>query len=77
MVGLWFLQLEISEQSIPKCSKNKLILFNYPDNSGTGVGIHNNDVISLSWVAPTEREDNSALSLSEIACYSVTYSLNW
>ena len=31
--------------------------------------------VSLSWVAPAEREDNTALSLSEIARYKIYYSL--
>lgn len=30
--------------------------------------------VSLSWVAPAEREDNSAISLSEIAGYKIYYS---
>ena len=30
--------------------------------------------VSLSWVAPAEREDNTALSLSEIASYKIYYS---
>ena len=29
--------------------------------------------VSLSWVAPAEREDNTALSLSEIASYKIYY----
>ena len=29
--------------------------------------------VSLSWVAPAEREDNAALSLSEIASYKIYY----
>ena len=31
--------------------------------------------VNLSWVAPAEREDNTALSLSEIARYKIYYSL--
>jgi len=29
--------------------------------------------INLSWVAPSEREDNSSISLSEIAGYTIRY----
>ena len=32
--------------------------------------------IHLSWVAPAEREDNSAISLSEIAGYKISYGLS-
>ena len=31
--------------------------------------------INLSWVAPAEREDNSAISLSEIAGYKISYGM--
>jgi hypothetical protein len=45
------------------------------NNSGIGTGTDNNRVadVNLSWVAPAEREDNSALSLSEIAGYKIYY----
>jgi len=33
----------------------------------------NSSSISLSWTAPSEREDNSPISLSEIAGYTVRY----
>ena len=32
--------------------------------------------IHLSWVAPAEREDNSAISLSEIAGYKISYGMS-
>ena len=31
------------------------------------------NLLGLSWTAPSEREDNSALSLSEIASYHIYY----
>lgn len=42
----------------------------------TDTGTNDNTVtadINLSWVAPAEREDNSSISLSEIAGYQVFY----
>ena len=46
-------------------------------DTGTGPepGINPNNVaeVNLSWVAPAEREDNTPLSLSEIAGYKIYY----
>ena len=46
------------------------------DLSTTGTDTDNNNTVAdikLSWVAPAEREDNSSISLSEIAGYQVFY----
>ena len=46
---------------------------------GADNGNNNNSAIAdinLSWVAPAEREDNSPISLSEIAGYQVLYGLS-
>lgn len=43
-------------------------------NTDTGSGNSNTFTdINLSWVAPAEREDNSPISLSEIAGYQILY----
>ncbi|MCK4704662.1 MAG: fibronectin type III domain-containing protein [Gammaproteobacteria bacterium] len=42
------------------------------EDSATAVGVSAVDV-SLSWVAPSEREDNTPILLSEIAGYKVYY----
>jgi hypothetical protein len=39
------------------------------DNSGSDVG----NTLALSWVAPSEREDNTGLSLSDIAGFRIYY----
>ena len=47
-----------------------------PSTTGTDTGINSTSTIAdinLSWVAPAEREDNSSISLSEIAGYQVFY----
>ena len=49
-----------------------------PDLSttGTGTDTDNNSTVAdikLSWAAPAEREDNSSISLTEIAGYQVFY----
>ena len=44
--------------------------------TGTGADTDNNSTVAdikLSWVAPAEREDNSSISLTEIAGYQVFY----
>ena len=44
--------------------------------TGTDTDTDNNNTVAdikLSWVAPAEREDNSSISLSEIAGYQVFY----
>ena len=47
-----------------------------PDLGTTGSDTDNNSIaadIKLSWAAPAEREDNSSISLTEIAGYQVFY----
>ena len=53
----------------------KLFFFEPPGPSCIDTGCISNTPadITLSWVAPAEREDNSALSLSAIAGYKVYY----
>ncbi|PCI06686.1 MAG: hypothetical protein COB77_06265 [Gammaproteobacteria bacterium] len=54
------------------------------DGSANQSDIYNNDTnnnletvnISLAWTAPAEREDNSPISLSEIAGYQVFFGVN-
>ena len=44
----------------------------FPDSSSGGGGSNSvGGLVSISWVAPTSRVDNSTLSLSEIAGYRV------
>ena len=40
---------------------------------GAGTGTGTISIASLSWVAPSEREDNTPISLSEIAGYRIYY----
>jgi hypothetical protein len=46
-------------------SDSVIVTVNEPTSSGRD--------INLSWVAPSEREDNSALSMSEISGYKIYY----
>lgn len=41
--------------------------------TGTGTGVTSLSLLSLSWVAPSEREDNTPISMSEIAGYRIYY----
>ena len=43
------------------------------DGGISGTDSASNNVLNLSWVAPSAREDDSALSLSEIAGYRIYY----
>ena len=47
---------------------------NFDPNTDAGTGNSNTFAdINLAWVAPAEREDNSPISLSEIAGYQILY----
>ena len=43
------------------------------DGGISGTDSTGSTALNLSWVAPSEREDNSALALSEIASYCIYY----
>ncbi len=38
-----------------------------------GPGVTSSDAVNLTWVAPSEREDGTGLSLSEIAGFRIYY----
>jgi len=42
-----------------------------PDTGSTDTNLTDN--VEFSWVAPSEREDNTSISLSEIASYKIYY----
>ena len=41
--------------------------------AGAGAGVTSLSLLSLSWTAPSEREDNTPISMSEIAGYRIYY----
>lgn len=64
--------LQISSCSVEDVASIYSIENNNPGIE-TGTNTLNTSEINLSWVAPAERENNSALSLSEIAGYKIYY----
>lgn len=67
-----FIALQISSCSTEDVTS---IYSNEDNNPGIETGTNNLNAsdVNLTWVAPAEREDNSALSLSEIAGYKIYY----
>ena len=82
IAGNWSYAVNNSQTAIQSLATgatliNSLVVSSVDGTSHTVVmtinGVDEPNTIILSWVAPAEREDNSALSLSDIAGYKIYY----
>jgi VCBS repeat-containing protein len=76
----------IKVSSIDGTTRNVVIRINGANDAASASGVNNgedngggengSDYITISWIAPVEREDGTAISMSEIAGYRVYYGVS-